>query len=107
MSAPTDPHLARLHAASKAEQALDAAEHTRLDGLPLDDQVFAGHAWPPVEVVSVEPEGGRTRVILRVARGVLLHDGISAGDTVWLDAGEDRWAATVDDVGVRDAELRG
>ncbi|MEQ1565870.1 MAG: AAA domain-containing protein [Myxococcota bacterium] len=101
MSEPTElhPHLHRLHRALRDEQAADEAEHRRLDALDADGQVAAGHAWPPLKVQSSDRAGRTVRSVVRATRGVSLHDGISAGDAVWIDVhGEARpgWVDAVD-----------
>lgn len=96
-----EPHLAALHDALRQEEAAERQEHARLDALSPDDQVANGHAWPLVRVVEVVPRGPRVRLGVRAPRGVLLHDGLSAGDPAWVDD----WPATVEWVDGTSAEL--
>lgn len=74
------PHLQALHRALADEQAAERDELARLRSLSLADQVHAGLAWPPLEVLDATA-GPRRRLLLR-ARGVALHDGIGPGDPV-------------------------
>ncbi|MEZ4241086.1 MAG: AAA domain-containing protein [Myxococcota bacterium] len=99
-------HLRALDTALRAEQAADADEHARLDALPPDEQLAVGHAWPPLRLVDAVRDGPRVRVTVDAPRGVPLHDGIGAGDPVWLDHGGAAWPAVVDDVDPHRAELR-
>lgn len=78
-------HLAALHSALQHEQRAEAAEHQRLAALPEDEQIHAGFAWPALVVTSVERAGRRHRLVLRATKGVVLHDGIGAGDPVFVD----------------------
>jgi ATP-dependent RNA/DNA helicase IGHMBP2 len=99
-------HLRTLEDALRAEQAADAAEHARLDAMPPDEQLAAGHAWPPLTLIEALPDGPRIRVTADAPRGSVLHDGIGPGDPVWLDSAGATLAAYVDDVDPRRAELR-
>lgn len=99
------PHLARLHDALRAEEHAERDEHLRLDELPLADQVVAGHSWPMLRITDVSPAGARSRVRVIPSRGVVLHDGIGAGDPAWVERRGLRHAATVDFVDERVAEL--
>jgi ATP-dependent RNA/DNA helicase IGHMBP2 len=100
-----DPHLKTLHEALRAEDAAERRELDRLDGLPLEDQVAAGHAWPTLQLRELLPDGRRVGAVLQAARGVLLHDGLGPGDAVWLERGGTRLPGYVDWVERRSAQV--
>ncbi|MEZ4440053.1 MAG: AAA domain-containing protein [Polyangiaceae bacterium] len=78
-------HLQALHRALVEEQRAEADEHARLAALAEAEQVAAGFAWPLLQLVSSDRLGKRHRLVLRAPKGAVLHDGIGAGDPVWIE----------------------
>src|SRR5687768_14269406 len=100
------PHLQALHDALRLEERAERDEHARLDSLPLDDQIAYGHSWPRLRLTDIEPSGRGSRAVGRAPRGVELHDGIQAGDAVWIEIGGQRRPGWVEGVHRGAAELR-
>ena len=90
------PHLQALHEALTVEQRAEARDHERLGALSDEEQVAAGFAWPPLVTVTVERSGRRYLVAAQAPKGVVLHDGIGAGDPVAVD-GQDGTCVGVED----------
>ncbi len=64
------------------EQGWQERRWSDLARRPPADWPALGFGWPPMKVVSADP--GR-RTLVRLQAKVPLHDGIGAGDPVWLD----------------------
>jgi ATP-dependent RNA/DNA helicase IGHMBP2 len=98
-------HLQRLRDALRVEDAAERRELDRMDGLSLEDQVAAGHAWPTLQLRELLPDGRRVGAVLQAPRGVSLHEGLGPGDAVWLERGSVRLAGNVDWVEGRQAQI--
>lgn len=100
-------HLASLRAALISEREFSRVEHERLVRLSAEDRVAVGVSWPTVKVENCDllPWGG-TRVELRARRGVILHDGIGAGQPVTIRAGGESYQGTIGGRDERTAEIR-
>lgn len=100
-------HLQQLKDALLAERDFTRIEHERLMALSWEDRIAAGASWPAlrVELCDVLPWGG-SRVELRPPRGVVLHDGISAGEPVTLHFGGQAYEGVVRGTDARFAEVK-
>lgn len=100
-------HLSALRGALAAERDFTRAEHDRMVKLPAEDRVAVGVSWPTVrvEVCDLLPWGG-TRIEVRAPRGVVLHDGISAGQPIDIRFGGESYAGSVRGRDDQHAEIR-
>jgi ATP-dependent RNA/DNA helicase IGHMBP2 len=104
---PEHPHLQQLHLALASAGAWEREELERLGSLPLPDRIAAGVSWPPLQVEDLWWAGrDHTAVVLRLARGVDLHEGIGMGDRVEVACGDRRAEGVVREASRRWAEVR-
>jgi ATP-dependent RNA/DNA helicase IGHMBP2 len=106
---PEHPHLDALHRALAAAGAHERDALEALHQLPLPERIEAGVSWPRLEIEEASHAGkGHTRLLLRAARGVMLHEGLSPGDRVEvaLSDGAGLFEGRLEDAGDRWAEVR-
>jgi hypothetical protein len=101
------PHLLALHRSLRAEQDAEVAALASLAEGSLADRVDAGVSWPRLRVESVRRQGRKLVADLRAERGVVLHEGLDAGDPVHLVAHGRSHPAVVTLRDRRVAEVRG
>lgn len=104
---PEHPHLdALLHAVAQA----GAHEREELDALgaaPLADRIATGTSWPALRIEEASWAGrDHTLLLLRAGRSVTLHEGLSPGDRVQVDVGDEAYVGHLRDAGERWAEIR-
>jgi ATP-dependent RNA/DNA helicase IGHMBP2 len=100
--------LQTLHDGLRSEERHQRDEHDRLAALDLEGRMLAGLTWPPMRFARVERRGWRVSVDLRAPSGVVLHDGITPGDTVSVAplGGGEGFHGRVDDVDGRLVTVR-